>query len=275
MWIFHFIIPTVEILIISVLLYYFFSLFWNTRAMDLLYGSLAFLILFVASKWLNLPVLEKLMLYIINIAVIALLIIFQPELRLAFSRFSFKSNKYQEVTEFDKFLDSFAQSIYRLADRRIGALVVLEHKDSLEDLAQKSVILNAQLTSELLESIFITSTPLHDGAVIIRGTKIVSAATILPLADDTGYLSKSMGTRHRAALGISQRSDAVAVVVSEETGRVSIAREGIMTPVKIDRFKGIIRSVFGNLQTKNASFSLKNWLKQILITSPKKDEIFS
>ncbi|MFI5344407.1 MAG: diadenylate cyclase, partial [Chlamydiales bacterium] len=133
----------------------------------------------------------------------------------------------------------------RLSDRRIGALVVLENQDSLEDLANRAVLINSRFSPELLESIFITTTPLHDGAVIIRGTTILSAATILPLADDSTHLSKSMGTRHRAGLGISQLTDALVIVVSEETGKVSIARDGIMTRgVKIDRFKGIIRSVF-------------------------------
>ena len=245
MWLFQLVIPSIEILIIAIALYYLLSFFWNTRAMDLLYGSLAFLLFFGLSKWLNLPVLEKLMFYVVNVAVIALLIIFQPELRIALSKLSLKTKKYREVTEFDKFLESISQSIYRLSERRIGALVVLENQDSLEDLANRAVVLNAQFPPELIESIFITTTPLHDGAVLIRGTTILSAATILPLADDSTHLSKSMGTRHRAGLGISQVTDALVIVVSEETGKVSIARDGIMTRgVKIDRFKGIIRSVF-------------------------------
>lgn len=245
MWLFQLLVPGLEILIIAIMVYYLLSFFWNTRAMDLLYGSLAFLFLYAASGWLHLPVLQKLLLYVVNVAVLALIIIFQPELRLALSRLSLKGRKYKEITEFDRFLDSIAQSVYRLADRRIGALIVLENQDSLEDLANKAVIVNARFSPELLESIFITTTPLHDGAVIIRGTMIVSAATILPLADDSTHLSKSMGTRHRAGLGISQLTDALVIVVSEETGKVSIARDGIMTRgVKVDRFKGIIRSVF-------------------------------
>jgi len=245
MKVFQFMVPGLEVLIIAILIYYFLSFFWNTRAMDLLFGLLAFLMLYTASRWFYLPVLQKLMLYFVNVAVIALLIIFQPELRLALSRLSVKGKKYREITEFDKFLDSIAQSVYRMAERRIGALVLLENQDSLDEFANKAVILNARFSPELLESIFITTTPLHDGAVIIRGTTILSAATILPLADDSTQLSKSMGTRHRAGLGISQLTDALIIVVSEETGKVSIARDGIMTRgIKIDRFKGIIRSVF-------------------------------
>ena len=245
MWLLTILIPALEIITIAITIYYLLSFFWNTRAMDVLYGSIAFMIFFALSKWLNLPVLEKLMLYVVNVAVLAMIIIFQPELRLALSKLSLKTRKYHEITELDKFLESISQSIYRLSDRRIGALVILENQDSLEELANKAVRINAQFSPELLESIFITTTPLHDGAVIIRGTTIISAATILPLADDSSYLSKSMGTRHRAGLGISQTTDALAIVVSEETGKVSLSRDGIMTRgLKMDRFKGIIRSVF-------------------------------
>lgn len=259
MGILHFLAPTLEIMIIAIMIYYLLSFFWNTRAMDLLYGIIAFLALFAISNWLALPVLQKLLLYVVNVAVLAILIIFQPEIRLALSKLSLKSKKFREITEFDKFIEHLSQSIYRLSERKIGALIVLENQDSLEDLANKAVILNAVFSSELIESIFITTTPLHDGAVIIRGTTIMSAATILPLADDSTQVSKSMGTRHRACLGVSQVSDALVVVVSEETGKVSIARDGIMTRgVKIDRFKGIIRSVF-NPPKPNLPAAINIW----------------
>jgi uncharacterized protein (TIGR00159 family) len=260
---FQILVPGLEVLIIAVIVYYLLSFFWNTRAMDLLFGLLAFLLFYTASTWLHLPVLQKLMLYFVNVAMIALLIIFQPELRLALSRLSVKGKKYREITEFDKFLDSIAQSVYRMAERRVGALILLENQDSLDEFASKAVILKAQFSPELLESIFITTTPLHDGAVIVRGTTILSAATILPLADDSSQLSKSMGTRHRAGLGASQVTDALIIVVSEETGRVSIAREGIMTRgVKIDRFKGIIRSVFNPPKAEESSFDFIGLLKK-------------
>lgn len=265
MKIFQLIVPFLEVSIISMLVYYLINFFWNTRAMDLIFGLCAFLIMFLASSWLDLPVIQKLMFYFINSAVIALMILFQPELRLALSKLSLKGKKYREVTEFDKFLDAISGSVFRLAERRIGALIILENQDSLEEFANKAVLLNARFSSELLESIFSTTTPLHDGGVIIRGTSIVSASTILPLADDSTQLSKSMGTRHRAGLGISQLTDALIIVVSEETGKVSIAREGIMTRgVKPDRFKGILRSVFtppegGITSSINVFGKFKKW----------------
>lgn len=258
----QFLVPSVEILIIAILIYYTLSFFWNTRAMDLVFGLLAFISFYAASIWFNLPVLNKLMFYFVNVAVLALVVIFQPELRLALSRLSVKGKKYKEITEFDKFLDNLAQSIYRMSERRIGALVLLENQNSLDEYANKAVLLNAHFSPELLESIFITTTPLHDGAVIIRGTTLVSAATILPLADDSTQLAKSMGTRHRAGLGISQITDAIIIVISEETGKVSIARDGIMTRgIKIDRFKGIIRSVFNPPPTTKSSMDILGALK--------------
>ena len=233
--------------------------------MDLVFGLFAFLLLYSVSRWFHLPVLQGLLLYFVNGAVIALIIIFQPELRLALSRLSLKGKKYREITEFDKFLDTIAHSIYRMSEKRVGALVVLENQDSLDEFANKAVILQALFSPELLESIFVTTTPLHDGAVIIRGTTILSAATILPLADDSSQLSKSMGTRHRAGLGISQMTDALIIVVSEETGKVSIARDGIMTRgVKIDRFRGIIRSVFNPPKSRIEShFDITNMIQKL------------
>jgi diadenylate cyclase len=127
----------------------------------------------------------------------------------------------------------------------------LENHDSFKEYASSSLDLNADFSSELLESIFTTSAPLHDGAVVIRGNTILAAGVILPLAHETAQLTKSMGTRHRAALGASQKSDALIICVSEETGKVSIARDGVLTRgVKIDRFRGILRSIFAPVEVK-------------------------
>ncbi len=233
--------------------------------MDLVLGLLAFLFIFALSSWLDLPILHKLMLLVGNVAVIAILIIFQPELRVALSKLSLKGKRYREITEFDRFLDQLAGSVYKMSEKRIGALIALENDDSLEEFARKAVMLNANFSSELLESIFTTTTPLHDGAIIIRNLTITAASVILPLAEDTSQIAKSMGTRHRAGLGASQLTDALIIVISEETGKVSIARDGIITRgIKIDRFKGIIRSIYNPpLSTIDKNkFSLRAWLKK-------------
>lgn len=257
--------PIIEIAIIAIMINYILSFFWNTRSMDLILGVLAFLLIFAASSVFSLPVLHKLLLQISSVAVIAVFIIFQPELRVALSKLSLKGKRYKEITEFDKFLDQLASSVYRLSDKKTGALIALENEDSLDEFALKAVMLNANFSSELLESIFTTTTPLHDGAVIIHDLTIIAASVILPLAEDSSQIARSMGTRHRAGLGVSQLTDALLIVVSEESGKVSIARDGIMTRgIKVDRFKGIIRSVFNPpfKKTLQSRFNFKEWLRK-------------
>lgn len=264
MSVFHFLTPFFEIAVISVIINYLLSFFWNTRSMDLVWGLFAFLLMFAVSSWLNFPILHKIMLLVANVAVIAVLIIFQPELRVALSKFSLKGKRVKEITEYDKFLDQLANSVYRLAEKYTGALIVLENEDLLEEFANKAVKLNADFSSELLETIFTTSTPLHDGAVILRDCKIIAASVILPLAEDSSQLTRSMGTRHRAALGASHLTDALIIVISEETGKVSIARDGVMTRgVKVDRFKAIIRSIFTPPQKDlKSKLNLSEWIKE-------------
>lgn len=260
----HAITPFFEVLIIAVMLNYLLSFLWNTKSMDLVLGFFAFLLILAASNWLDLPVLHRIMILFGNVLFIAGIIIFQPELRMALSKLSLKGKRYKEITEFDRFLEQLANSVYRMSEKRIGALIALENEDSLQEYGQKAVMLNAEFSPELLETIFCSNTPLHDGAVILRDKTILAAAVILPLADDPTQLARSMGTRHRAGLGLSHMTDALVIVVSEETGKVSIAREGIMTRgIKVDRFKGIIRSLFnpppraGN----NGKFNFIEWLK--------------
>ncbi len=228
----------------TVIINYMLSFFWNTRSMDLMFGLIAFFILFALSSWVPLPVLNKLILLLANVAAIAIIVIFQPELRTALSKLSLKTTRSREITEFDRFLDQLATSTYRMAEKQIGALIVLEKNDSLDEYAKKAVILNADFTSELIETIFSKTAPLHDGAVIIRDKKVIAASAILPLADSP-HIQKSLGTRHRAGIGLSLITDSLVIIVSEEQGKVSLARDGIITRgIKIDRFKGVLRSLF-------------------------------
>lgn len=262
---FHSLTPLIEIIVITIMINYLLTFFWNTRSMDLMLGLLAFLLIFAATSWFNLPILHTIMLLVSNAAVIAILIIFQPELRMALSKLSLKGKRFREVTEFDKFLDQLATSTYRLSEKRVGALIVLENENLLNEYANKAVRLDADFSSELLESIFAIATPLHDGAVIIRDKKLIAAAVILPLAEDSSQLTRSMGTRHRAGLGISQTTDALVILISEETGKVSIAREGMITRgIKPDKFKGIIRSIFTPPPSKTfkSRFDFKEWINQ-------------
>lgn len=255
----------IEILIIAIMLNYLLSFFWQTRSRDLIFGLLAFLLIMGASSWFKLPILHQILVLVSNVAMIGIIVIFQPELRAALSKLTLKGKHLKEFSEFDRFLDQLATSVYRFSEKRIGALIVLEHEDPLDEYAGKAVRLNAQFTPELLESIFMTSAPLHDGAVLIRERTILAASAILPLAEEDSQLTRSMGTRHRAALGFSQQNDGLVIVVSEESGKVSIARQGVMTRgVKIDRFKGIIRSLYNPSEEKvvESKFNIRNWLRK-------------
>ncbi len=255
--------PILEISVIAIIANYLLSFFWNTRSMDLLVGLLAFFIMFAVSSILHLPILYTIMSNLMNVAAVGLIIIFQPELRVALSKLSLKGRRYREITEFDKFLDQLTNSVYRLAEKRVGALIALEHMDKLDEFAQKAVVLDAKFSSELLETIFMNSTPLHDGAVIIRDMTIVAACVILPLADGSVDVARSMGTRHRAALGISQASDALIIAISEESGKVSLARKGVFSRgVKANQFKGIIHSIFSSPDPKpqRKKFILREWM---------------
>src|SRR5436190_1594349 len=133
--------PVIEILIIAIMINYLLSFLWNTKSMDLVLGFFAFLFILGASSWLNLPVLHRIMVLVGNVLMIAVIVIFQPELRMALSKLSVKGRRRRELTELDKFLDLFANSIYRMSEKRIGALIVLENEDSMQEYAQKAVLI--------------------------------------------------------------------------------------------------------------------------------------
>lgn len=255
--------PFVEIFVIAVIINYVLFFFWNSRSLDLMLGTLAFLLILAATSMLDLPILRTITTHIVNVITTAVIVIFSPELRMALSKLSLKGKKYKSVTEFDKFLDQLTLAVYILSKKKIGALIVLENEDNLQDLAQKGIPLNAAFSPELLESIFNTTTPLHDGAVIIRDKTILAAGVILPLAEDLSYTLKLIGTRHRAAIGTSETTDALVLVVSEETGKVSFVRAGsIARGVQADRFKGLVRSFFNPASESQSKkkLSFKEWL---------------
>ncbi|BAE81112.1 conserved hypothetical protein [Chlamydia felis Fe/C-56] len=258
----YYITSLLEIALIWVVLNYLLKFFWGTRAMDVVFGLLAFLFLFVLADKLHFPIIRRLMLHVVNVAAIVVFIIFQPEIRLALSRVRFHGRKIVIDLQ-DQFIEHLTSCIYQMSERQVGALVVLENKDSFDEfLSFSSVKINADFSEELLETIFEPSSPLHDGAVILRAETIAYARVVLPLAQDTTQLSRSMGTRHRAALGASQRTDALIIIVSEENGYVSLSRDGILTRrVKMDRFKAVLRSILTLKEQKRKPFSSWIWKK--------------
>jgi len=254
--------PIIEVTVIAVIMNYL--LYFFKKSSGLLIGLGVFFVLFSMSSVFGLPVLYTIMTNFMNIAAMGLMIIFQPELRTALSKLTLKGKRYQEVTEFDKFLDQLTRSVYFLAEKRAGALIAIENMDPLDEFAQKAVMLNAKFSSELVETIFGSMTPLHDGAIIIRNGTILAACAIFPLADDAAILTRSMGTRHRAALGLSQKVDALVIAISEESGKVSLVREGKFSPdVKMDKFQGVLQSLYGTEEQRTETqFSrIKEWIR--------------
>lgn len=220
----------IDILIVAVVIYYLMKHFRKTRAAQLFKGIGIILVVTYLAEWLSLNVISFVLGNVIQIGLIALVIIFQPELRRAlehvgrskFGRwFTDEKNDHQEL------VPEICRAAENMSKTNTGALIVFEKDVALDDLLTGGTFLNADATSELLENIFVPNTPLHDGAVIIRDNKIYKAACVLPLSANRD-LSKECGTRHRAALGISEQSDCVSLVVSEETGKISVMHKGNM-----------------------------------------------
>lgn len=203
----------------------------NVKMVMLLKGALIIIIVKALSDYFNLTTIGLILEYILNWGTLALIIIFQPEIRNALEQLGKKQilTRHRSLTldEREKVVYEIMNSIDYLRKSRIGGLIVIEREISLNDYIQKSKILCADISSELLISIFFPRNPLHDGGVIIQGNKITSAGAVFPISLNS-KINKKLGTRHRAALGISEESDCIAIIISEETGKISIAINGIL-----------------------------------------------
>ena len=223
-----------EIIIISVIVYYLILWFRKSRAWFLLKGIMILVAFMVIASLFHLTTLLWIINRTLSVGIIAIVIIFQPELRRAleelgkknvlFNFFKFGGNLSEERFS-DKTVEELTRATLELAKAKTGALMVIKQEHDLNHFTATGIKLDADITSQLLINIFEKNTPLHDGAVIIEGDKIVSATCYLPLSDSTS-LSKELGTRHRAGLGVSEATDCIVIIVSEETGSISIAREG-------------------------------------------------
>ena len=218
-----------DLLIVWYVLYLLITVFKGTKAIQLLKGIVVIVIGQQISKILNLTATSKLFDIVIQWGVLALIVIFQPEIRRALEQLGRGSflkrytNTYSRDEE--RLIQSVSKAVQYMAKRRIGALIVFEKETGLQDYIETGIPMNSDISQELLTNVFIPNTPLHDGAMIIQGSKIAVAASYLPLSDSV-KISKSLGTRHRAAVGISEVSDAFTVVVSEETGDISVTFDG-------------------------------------------------
>jgi len=203
----------------------------NVKMVMLLKGALIIIIVKVLSDYFNLITIGLILEYILTWGTLALIIIFQPEIRNALEQLGKKQilTRHRTLTldEREKVVYEIMNSIDYLRKAKIGGLIVIEREISLNEYIQKSKNLSAEISSELLISIFFPRNPLHDGGVIIQGNKITSAGAVFPISLN-GKINKKLGTRHRAALGISEESDCIAIVISEETGKISMAINGIL-----------------------------------------------
>lgn len=227
----------VDVFIIAVVVYYVMMTIRGTRAVQLLRGILIAATIYMVSNILQLDTVHYILSAIFQIAMFAVIVIFQPELRNLLSQLGrFKIGNFFGLSldgtaskeDMESVIDNIASASESMSKTKTGALIVIERGTRLGEYMNSGTKLEADVTSELLENIFVPKTPLHDGAVIIRGNKIITAGCVLPLTANTN-LSSELGTRHRAALGLSEASDAVIVIVSEETGTISIAIKGSLT----------------------------------------------
>lgn len=243
-----------DIVIVVFLAYEFLRIVKDSRAWQLVKG-IGFLIIATAlSKLLNLYILNYLLSTIMDWGVILVIIIFQPEIRRALEQLG-GTNKFTRFFGFDKDIITKTKediykvviAVYELAKSKTGALIVIERDIQIKDIVATGIPLNAEVSPQLLVNIFVPNTPLHDGAVVISNNKIAAAACMLPLAGDQD-IAKELGTRHRAGIGISKESDSIAIIVSEETGKVSVAKDGtLIADVREDVLKKILIS---NIVTK-------------------------
>lgn len=259
----------VDIIVVTLLVYFLINLIRETRAMSLFKGLLIIALVFLVSTIFKLTALNYILTATVQIGVFALVVIFQPELRNILERlgrFNVITNIMnvsddEKQSRLKEAIDSVAEAAADMSKTRTGALMVLERETRLGEYLSTGTQLNADVSSRLLKNIFVPNTPLHDGAVIIREDKIITAACVLPLTANTN-ISPDLGTRHRAAIGLSEATDAVVVVVSEETGKISIAMNGSLTRnlTKEGLIKVLTKLIVSGKRGENAPLDrLKFW----------------
>ena len=236
----------IDVFLVVFLVYNLIKIAKDSRAWQLIKGIALLIIATWVSGILNLNILNYILSAIMNWGVILIIIIFQPEIRRALEQLG--TNKFTQFFGMDKdILTRTKEDIYKvviatteLAKTKTGALIVIERDIKIKDIISTGVVINGEVSPQVLVNIFVPNTPLHDGAVVISDNKIAAAACMLPLAGDKD-IAKELGTRHRAAIGISKESDAVAIVVSEETGKISVAKDGtLIADVREDVLKKIL-----------------------------------
>ncbi|KGP76359.1 membrane protein [Desulfosporosinus sp. Tol-M] len=223
----------IDIVVVAVVFYQFYMLIKRTRAVQLVKGVMVLLIAFLLAKYFELVSISWLLNTLFQMFVIAIPVVFQPELRKALEQLGRGSffTRHPIVPGVDN-LAQVAEELVRcsqvLSKNRIGALIVIERKTGVQDFVETGIKIDGVVSSEFLVNIFIPNTPLHDGAVIVRGDRVAAAGCFLPLSENPN-IQKELGTRHRAAIGLTEITDALVIVVSEETGAISVGIDGVLT----------------------------------------------
>lgn len=277
----YWIVPTsvsktdiVEILILAFLFYEIMAWVRRTRAWVLFKGLIFLLAFLLIAAIFQMTTILFISTRLVNVGLIALIILFQPELRNALEHLG-RKNLFTSVFSLDKLTDSRQEEIEKLSAEIVsacmdmsanltGALIVIEKDVPLDTYIKSGIMLDAEISSQLIKNIFEKNTPLHDGAVIVRDDRITAATCYLPLSDNKS-INKDYGTRHRAAIGISEVSDSLTVIVSEETGNISIARDGILSAglSENELLEALVRFAFGGIETEGILDSLKRRLKNV------------
>ncbi|HHJ8702594.1 TPA: diadenylate cyclase CdaA, partial [Streptococcus pyogenes] len=251
-----------DILIVAYLIYRFIKALTGTKIMSLVQGVIFFLVLRFIAEWIGFTTITYLMNQVITYGVIAGVVIFTPEIRAGLEKFGRSTQVFlqkQYVSSESALVDALIKSVAYMGPRKIGALIAIEQTQTLQEYIATGIPLNADISSQLLINIFIPNTPLHDGAVIVGQNKIVAACAYLPLSESKA-ISKEFGTRHRAAIGLSENSDALTIIVSEETGAISVTRKGqFLHDLSTDEFETVLRTYL--MSDSNVTLP---WYKKIL-----------
>lgn len=257
-----------DILIVGYIFYKLYVLIRESRAEQLIKGLGLILIVLKLSELLKLVALNWILKNTLTVGLIAVIVIFQPELRKALEhlgRSKFIGRKlFDTKEEMQMVVDEITTTAIDLSESKTGALIIIEQETGLRDYVANGIAIDAIVSSALLENIFVTNTPLHDGAVIIRRGRIVSAGSVLPLTEHE--VRKELGTRHRAAIGITESSDAIAVVVSEETGNISLSINGRLTRnYNGERLKLVLTKILEHNLAKETTMykKVKTWLAKV------------
>jgi len=258
----------IDILIVAFIIYKVLGFIRETRAEQLVKGLLVLVVAFFISGFFELHALRFIVEGTLTLGVIALVIVFQPELRRGLevvgrSKFVKTPFKYVDKEKAKTLTAKITKAVDYFSTHKIGALVILERDVLLNDIIETGILIKAEMSSELLQNIFFESAPLHDGAAIVRGDKIYAAGCVLPLSQNL-EINRDLGTRHRAGVGITENSDAIAIIVSEESGIISIADEGELTRfLDIKAVEKIILNSYLRDEDEEKAPLFNRWIRRI------------